>query len=262
MTDHVAQRPVLVRRDGACVWVTLNRPHRLNAVSEGLYRDLIQALDEIDGSDARVVVVEGAGRAFCAGADLKAHAAGRNPEAQRAYVKLGTEACLRLGTIAQPVIAAVHGYAIGAGAEIALSCDVMITTHSAGLAFPEASLATYVGAGVTATLPRVVGLAKATELLMFGKRITGDDAVSLGLAMAAVPEDDFKAYVRTVAAELSEKAPLSVSQLKRHLRKPGRLPADAAREEEEVLIRLMQTADWREGVAASADRRLPKYLGR
>jgi enoyl-CoA hydratase/carnithine racemase len=262
MTDQMTERPVLVRREGACAWVTLNRPHRLNAVSEDLYRGLIEALDEIDGSDARVVVLEGAGRAFCAGADLKAHAAGRDPGEQRAYARLGTEACLRLGTITQPVIAAVHGYAIGAGAEIALSCDVMIATCDARLAFPEASLATYVGAGVTAILPRVVGLAKATELLMFGRRITGDEAAALGLAMAAVAEGDLQAYVRTLAAELLDKGPLSLAQLKKHLRTPDRLPADAAREEEEVLIRLMQTADWREGVAASADRRPPVYRGR
>jgi enoyl-CoA hydratase len=234
----------------------------LNAVSEGLYRGLIEALDEIDGSDARVVVLEGAGRAFCAGADLKAHAAGRDADQQRAYAKLGTEACLRLGTITKPVIAAVHGYAIGAGAEIALSCDVMIVTHDARLAFPEASLATYVGAGATAILPRVVGLAKATELLMFGRRISGDDAVALRLAMAAVGEEELKAYVRSLATELSEKGPLSLAHLKKHLRTPGRLAAEAAREEEEVLIRLMQTADWREGVAASADRRAAKYVGR
>jgi enoyl-CoA hydratase len=258
----VSERPVLVSRDGACVWVTLNRPDRLNAVSEGLYRGLIEALDDIDGSDARVVVLEGAGRAFCAGADLKAHAAGRKPDEQRAYVRLGTEACLRLGTIAQPVIAAVHGYAIGAGAEIALSCDVMITTPDAGLAFPEASLATYVGGGVTATLPRLIGLAKATELLMFGKPISGEDAVSLGLAIAAVPEEELKAHTHSAAAELAQQGPLSIRQLKKHLRGPSRVSADAAREEEEALIRLMETADWREGVAAAADRRVARYLGR
>jgi enoyl-CoA hydratase/carnithine racemase len=256
------EHAVLRRRDGDCAYITLNRPHRLNAVSEALYRELIAALDEVNDSDARVVVLEGAGRAFSAGADLKAHAAGRRSDEQEAYVRLGTEACLKLGAIAQPVIAAVHGYAIGAGAELAISCDVIIAAHDARLAFPEASLATYVGGGVTAILPRLIGRARATELLMFGRRINGEDAVSLGLAMAAVHPDELKTYVHSAAEELAEKGPLAIRQLKRHLRGPDRQATDAAREEEATLIRLMQTADWREGVAASREHRAARYVGR
>jgi enoyl-CoA hydratase len=256
------QAPVLLQHHGQCATITLNRPHRLNAVSADLYSGLIDALEDVATSDARAVILTGAGRAFCAGADLKAHANGRTPDEQRAYARRATEACAKIASTPQPVIAAVRGYAIGAGAEIAVNCDMIVTTDTAVFSFPEAALATYVGGGITALLPRIVGLARATELLMSGRRITGEDAVALGLAITAVREDDLTAAAQKLADALATKGPQSLRALKHDLRLPTRDAAVAAVDEEETLLALMGTTDWREGVLASAEGRTPEYVGR
>jgi enoyl-CoA hydratase/carnithine racemase len=256
------QAPVLLHHHGPLASITLNRPRRLNAVSSDLYSGLIDALDDVAASDARAVILTGAGRAFCAGADLKAHANGRTPDEQRAYARLATEACAKIASTPQPVIAAVRGYAIGAGAELAVNCDMIVTTDTAAFSFPEAALATYVGGGITALLPRIVGLARATELLMSGRRISGEDAVSLGLAVMSVHDDGLTAAAESLANGLATKGPQSLRALKRDLRRPARDASVAAAEEEETLLRLMATSDWREGVAASAEGRAPEYVGR
>src|SRR5262249_22467086 len=141
---------VRAERTGRVARLVLNRPERLNAVSEELYRQLLAELERADAdADVRVIVIAGEGRAFCVGGDLNAHAEGRSPAQQAEYVELGWRACERIQRSRRPVIAAVHGYALGAGAEIATSADFLVVAEDAQMGFPEASIGTYVGGGVT-----------------------------------------------------------------------------------------------------------------
>lgn len=255
--------PVLAERSGHTLTLTLHRPERLNAVTEGMYHALIAQLRGADADPGvRVVVLRGAGRAFSTGADLTAHAgAERTVDQRRDYAALGADAVRTAATIRMPVVAAVHGYAIGAGAELATGVDFLVAAEDAVLAFPELGLGTYPGGGVTARLPQLVGLARARELLFTGRRFTGAEAAQWGLAYRAVPADQLDAAVGTLADALAAAAPVPTAQLKRDLYAP-RGVAEALAAEVEALVRCMGTADWREGLAAFAEKRPPRFEGR
>lgn len=263
-TDSESEtRTVLVERHDQCAILTLNRPHRLNAVNESLYVGLITELRRAEADpEARAIVVRGTGRAFCVGADLKAHSsARRTPEQQKHYVDLGQKVCEVIQTNKTPVIAAVHGYALGAGAEMAVSADFLVVAEEAQLGFPEVSIGTFVGGGVTHRLPRLIGLRRATDLLILGERFTGRQAQDWGLASRAVPEEQVSESALDLAATLATKAPLSFARMKDILRRD--LDMDTAlRTEPEHLLALMQTEDWAEGVAAFAEKRPPVFRGR
>ena len=252
---------VRAERSGRVVRLVLNRPERLNAVSEELYGELLEELAGADAdADVRVIVIAGEGRAFCAGADQKAHAEGRTATQQAAYVELGWRACERIQRSRKPVLAAVHGYALGAGAEIATSADFLVMAEDAQMGFPEVSIGTYVGGGVTRRLPRLVGLRRATELLMLGERFNGKDAVAWGLAFLAVPADKLNTAVDELAARLATKAPLSIARLKAALISEAPLD-EVLRTEAADLLEIMRTADWAEGVTAFRERRAPSFTG-
>ncbi|MFQ5523393.1 MAG: enoyl-CoA hydratase/isomerase family protein [Acidimicrobiia bacterium] len=255
--DHVVHH-----RDAAVLTITLNRPDRLNAVSEEMYRRLVDIVTHPEELD-RVIVLEGEGRAFCVGADLKAHRTGRSAAEREAYVELAQAACTALQHSSLPVIAKVQGYALGAGAELALSCDLVVMADEAEIGFPELSLGTYVGGGLTYLLPALVGLARARELLFFGERITGRDAAGLGLIHRAVPESELDATVATIAGRLAELAPIPTRLLRRALRETAPVDrAEAMRREAEDLLTTMETEDWREGVRAFTEKRKPRFRGR
>lgn len=257
-------QPVLVARQGRALTLTLNRPDRLNAVSEQMYRDLDAALCQgAEDPQVRVIVLRGAGRAFCSGADLKAHAGTARTVAQRqAYAELAADVIRTVTTIGTPVVAAVHGYAIGAGAELAVSADFLVATEDAVLAFPELSLGTYVGGAVTVQLPRLVGLARARELLFTGRRVTGAEAAAWGLAHRAVPDGELEPAVGKLADRLSAAAPVPVGLVKGHLGGGHATIDEALRAEVKALVDCMGTADWAEGVAAFGQRRTPVFEGR
>ncbi|GLY69237.1 enoyl-CoA hydratase/isomerase family protein [Amycolatopsis taiwanensis] len=169
--------------DVARVW--LNRPERLNAVAPVLVDDLLAALDQVAGSGARAVVLGGRGRAFCAGHDLKEPTP---PGDARARLERLQDVTRRLRALPQPVIAAVHGYAIGAGAEFALGCDLVLAAEDAVFAFPEAGLGLSVTGAASRLLPLLVGPAKAKELVLLGERIDAATAERIGLVNAVVTD--------------------------------------------------------------------------
>jgi len=262
--DGTASDPlVLAARHGRTLTLTLNRPDRLNAVSEELYTQLAARLREgADDPEVRVVVLRGAGRAFCAGADLKAHAATeRTPRQREAYARLAADVIRTIAAIGTPVVAAVHGYAIGAGAELAVAADFLVAAEDAVFSFPELHLGTYVGGGVTVRLPQLVGLARARELLFTGRRFTGAEAAAWGLAHRAVPAGELAAATVELTERLAAAAPVPTALMKAHLNHDAALAA-ALEAEVEALVRCMGTADWAEGVAAFAQRRPPAFGGR
>ncbi|MEP3278487.1 MAG: enoyl-CoA hydratase/isomerase family protein, partial [Stappiaceae bacterium] len=203
---------IIYRKTGPVAEIRFNRPHRLNAVVSEFYGEIIHALAvaEQDGA-IRVVTLTGEGRAFCVGADLKEHGAGTRTQLEKLeYLQLGNDVCERIYKHTKPVIAAVNGFALGAGAEMSCSADFILMKESAQIGFPEISIGTHVGGGVTGILPRLVGLARARELIMTGRRIHGAEAARIGLATHVFADADFEQGVAEFAAEISSKAPYSM----------------------------------------------------
>ncbi|WP_158881714.1 enoyl-CoA hydratase/isomerase family protein [Amycolatopsis anabasis] len=200
--------------DNGIAVIALNRPERLNAVVPALVDDLLGALDEAAARGARVVVLTGNGRAFCAGHDLK------EPPARgdsRARIERLQEVTRRLRALPQPVLAAVHGYAIGAGAEFALGCDLVLAAEDAQFAFPEVGLGLSVTGAASRLLPLLVGPLKAKELLLFGDRIDAATAHRLGLVNAVVPAGELRDHALAWAKKLAERPPAAATLAKRAL---------------------------------------------
>jgi enoyl-CoA hydratase/carnithine racemase len=212
---------VLVReRHGAAAVLRLNRPQALNALDVPLLRALVDAVDAC--RDEPAIVLEGEGRAFCVGEDLKATLAPRTGGADelRGSLELLQELTRRL-TLGPPVVAAVHGYAIGGGAELALAADLVVAGPDARLRFPEVTLGHAVTGGISARLPALVGLLRAKELLLTGRWVEADEAVALGLANELA--EDARQRARDLAAELAALPRRSVRATKRAL-ELGALP--------------------------------------
>ncbi|MCB9876650.1 MAG: enoyl-CoA hydratase/isomerase family protein [Planctomycetes bacterium] len=255
---------LLVERSAACVTLTMNRPDRLNAVTAGLYAALIQALDQASHDpQVRAVVLTGAGRAFCVGADLKNHGEGAPDDAaKRRYAQAGQDAALAIMRCDKPVIGAVNGHAIGAGLELALACDLTIVAETAKLRFPELLLGTFVGGGTTFTLVERVGMSKAKELLLLGRFFTGADAAAWGLCNVAAPVGEIAERAATMAEEASAAAPRSVAFAKQLLRAARERTLERAlAAEADALAACMGTKDWQEGLDAFRDKRPPRFTG-
>jgi enoyl-CoA hydratase len=252
--------------------IRLNRPERMNAVIEAMYLEIQDALSHCEtDAKTRCVIVTGsvlerkgvAKQAFCAGADLKHHAAGTRTEAQRGdYIRLAHETTRKIHQFPRPIIAAVNGPARGAGAELALNCDFVLMADEATLGFPEIGLGTFVGGGVTRILPRLIGLSRAKELVYTGRVINGTEAVALGLALASHRTPDLLTEARRLALELSGKAPVSIALAKRQLHESPDLPLETVLDlEAEAILECMKTEDWHEGLRAFSENRKPKFLG-
>ncbi len=258
------EAPLRIEREDELLVLTLNRPKRLNAVSPPLYETLVEALQGVDErSDVRAVVLTGRGRAFSVGADLKAHASDPlTQEQRRAYVRLAQEANRLLQTLPRPVVAAVNGHAIGGGLEMALSSDFIVVAEEARLRFPEVSLGTFLGGGVTRTLPARVGMARARELLYLGEFFTGARAAELGVADRAVPAGRVLDEARELARRLARQAPRSLAAARRLLALgPGLALEELLRLEADALLSIMGTRDWQEGLDAFHEGREPDYTG-
>lgn len=244
--------------------IRLNRPHRLNAVTQQLYDELNAALSAAEADrDLRVVLLTGEGRAFCVGADLKEHkAATRTAYDRRQYLQGEQTVCKRLLQMKKPVVAAVNGFALGAGAEVALASDFLLMAESAQIGLPEISIGNFLGGGVTWLLPRLVGLAKARELVFLGERIKGDEAVRIGLANRVLADEGFLDAARAFAARVASKAPLSMQLAKEQLNMSAERTLDACLIAElEGMTFVGTTRDWQEGVDAFAEKRSPVFRG-
>lgn len=255
---------LILRRHGQVQEIRLNRPHRLNAVTQVLYDELNDALTVAEQDpEVRVVVITGEGRAFCVGADLKEHKVGRTAFDRRQYLQGEQIVCKRLMQMKTPVIAAVNGFALGAGAEIALAADFLLMADSAQIGLPEVSIGNFLGGGVTWLLPRLVGLAKARELVFLGERIDGPEAVRIGLANRHYPDEDFLDAALAFAEKVAGKAPFSMALAKEQLTMSGERTLDACLTAElEGMMFVGTTRDWQEGIDAFAEKRAPRFEGR
>lgn len=258
-------RAVLLAVDGELhvATLTLHRPEALNAISRQLAMELLAAcaaLTELE--DVRAVVVTGAGdRAFSAGADLKERRI-LAPDERAAHTAAIEAAADALAALPMPTIAAVRGFALAGGAELAIACDLRVAAEDATFGFPEVKIGIFPGAGGALRLPRIVGTGTARDLLFTGRRITADDAYRLGLVDRLVPAESVIEAATDVAALIAANAPLAVRALKQALEEShGRSPDEARRAVNALRAALDSTADYEEGLAAFAERRSPRFTG-
>jgi len=259
----MALEMILYSVRGGIAEIRFNRPHRLNAVVQQLYDELNEALSlaEADRS-ARVVLLTGEGRAFCVGADLKEHKAGRTAFDRRQYLRGEQVVCKRLMLLSKPVVAAVNGFALGAGAEMAIASDFIVMAESAKIGLPEISIGTFLGGGITYLLPRLVGLAKAREMVFLGERLGGEEAVRIGLASRVFPDEGFLGHARDFALKITGNAPFSMQLAKEQLNLAAERTFDAALTAElEGMMFCSTTKDWQEGIDAFAEKRVPVFKG-
>ncbi len=253
-----------VERDAAVQVITLNRPRALNALNRQLLEELGQAIAGAAADDeVRALVLIGSGdRAFVAGADIHELAA-LDAESARAFAARGQQIFTALETMGKPSIAAIHGFALGGGCELAMACTLRVASETAQLGQPEIDLGLVPGFGGTQRLARLVGRGRALELLLGGHRISATEAERIGLVNRVVPAADLRAEALAVAQTLASKAPLAVRYILNAVHSGADLPLDAALSLEASLFGLAaSTADMREGTGAFLEKRKARFEGR
>ncbi len=207
---------VETRTIGGLAEITLTRPERLNAINDDLLRDLSAALTAANADDSvAVILLSGAGRAFCAGDDLKEFESQARSEAEaRAYIERIQEITRLLVLGNKIVVVAIHGWAVGGGFEWLLDCDLVVMAEGTRCFFPEVALGLFVTGGASHLLPRLVGLPKAKELVLLGEKIDARQALGLGLAGWVVPETERLAKAREIAERLAALPPIPRRQVK------------------------------------------------
>ncbi|WP_211609038.1 enoyl-CoA hydratase/isomerase family protein [Halogranum amylolyticum] len=251
------------KTEGKVARIRLNRPDRLNAVTDELYEGIKNGLKRAESDDTRVVVLEGEGRAFCVGADLKNHdEEERTAKERREYVWNAQRACKAVQTHPMPIVAKVQGYAIGAGAELALSADFILMARDAEMRFPEVSIGTYIGGGVTYTLSERVGQARAKEIILAAESLTGAEAADEGVVTEAVPESELNEAVSELVDDVASNAPIPLRFAKEQFSRVTQgTRQDMLTAEAEALLACMGTDDWQEGIDAFTDDREPQFVG-
>ncbi|MDG6932404.1 MAG: enoyl-CoA hydratase/isomerase family protein [Nitrososphaerota archaeon] len=246
---------IAVKREPPLCWITLNRPEQLNALDMEMLGELEETMKELEEDrEVSVVVVNGAGKAFCAGADIKR------------LVDLDMEGALSISRSTQRVagmmessrkvyIAEINGPAIGGGLEIAMGADMRIAAKAAKLGLAEVNIGLIPAGGGTVRLPRLVGMGRAREMMLLGKAIGADEALRIGLVNMVCDAEALDAEARKIAAEISKKAPLAVMSIKL-----CRNPSEDL--ESGLFSFLINTSDAREGMQAFIERRAPKFTGR
>ena len=245
--------------------ITLNRPERLNAITFEVYHELTDFIAELrDQKHVRVVVITGAGRAFCSGGDVRdiiGELQGRDSEGLLEFTRLTCDLIRNMRALPQPIIASLNGTTAGAGACIALASDIRIAAEEAKIAFifVKVGLAG-TDMGATYLLPRVVGLAKATELLMTGDFVEANEAEKIGLYNRVVPRAELERTTREFAEKLASGPALGIAKTKEMLNRELHMSFESALETEAVAQALcMQTPDFKEAHAAFIEKRPAKF---
>ncbi|MPZ14332.1 MAG: hypothetical protein GEU73_07890 [Chloroflexi bacterium] len=213
------------KRDDAA-WITLNRPAVLNAYNTAMRDELFEVLSAVrDDTDVRALVLRGAGRAFCGGADLTEFGTAPSPVAAR-RIRFSRDVWALFNDLEVPTIASVHGFALGTGLEMALLCDLRIVAEGTELGLPEVRLGLIPGAGGTQTLPRVCGLGTALSLLLTGRRIDATDAYRVGLVSWVVPADDLEPQTEQIVRDIVTLDARAVRAVRRAVRTGIDLPLE------------------------------------
>lgn len=255
---------VTLERDGHAAWITLNRPEARNALSFPTLNRLRELLAELrQDSSIWAVVLTGAGdKAFCAGADLKERRT-MPAEVVPQFVAQIRATMDDIAALPQPTIAAMNGHAFGGGCEMALACDLRILDAAAMIGLTETSLAIIPGAGGCVRLPRLVGAAKAKELILLARRLDATRAAEIGLVHAVAPAGEVRVAAAQMLADLLRNGPLALQAAKSAIDGGLDLPERGALEHEAACYqRIIPTEDRLEALAAFAEKRAPSFLGR
>lgn len=255
-----ATEPVLLtERRGHVMIITLNRPEAMNAVNQDLAIALAGALEELDSDDGlRVGVLTGNGRGFSAGMDLKAFVSGGMPMVDgRGFAGI----CERSAD--KPLIAAIEGFALAGGLEIALSCDLLVASEGAKLGIPEVGVGLFAGAGALLRLPKVLPYAKAMEMALTAQPIRAEEAMALGMVARVVPKGETLDTALELAESIAKNAPLGVAASKRIIKDMSMLTdEDFWAAHNPVMGEVFASADAIEGATAFAEKRDPNWTGK
>lgn len=260
----MALQNLLVERDDAVLIVTINRPDKLNALNTRTIAELREVMDEAAGdTGVRVVVLTGAGeKSFVAGADINELAV-QTPVAGREHARAGQSVFDRIEHLGKPVIAAVNGFALGGGCELAMACTIRLAADTAKFGQPEINLGLIPGYAGSQRLPRLVGRGRALELLLTGKQIPADEAFRIGLVNRVVPAADLMTTARALAQELAAKAPIAVRYILEAVAGGLDMSFADAQDYEATLFGLVATTeDMREGTRAFLEKRKAAFQGR
>jgi enoyl-CoA hydratase len=259
-------KPPLRVELGPVCRIVLARPEKQNAMSAEMGQEMLSAVERVNASsEVRVVIVEGEGRAFCAGGDFDVIDANtrKSPEENRLGMLAFYRSFLSIIRVRVPTVAKIHGAAVGAGLCLAMACDIRLAASEAKLGANFVRVGLHPGMGCTLLLPRLVGDAKAAELIYTGRLITGEEAARIGLVNSAVPAAQLDAEAAALLAQLASVAPIALMQAK------ATLLASLLRKLDETLDREANaqaidftTADLREAVAAFREGRKPAFSGR
>lgn len=273
MTDAASPAPpsadvpedaVRLERDGAVFRVVLHRPDRLNAFAGDMRQRLHDLVAEASAEpECRCIVLTGSGRAFSAGADvtvMEGIVARDDGETFLKLVEAGMAVVSRLASVPQPTVAALNGVAAGAGAALALACDVRIASERARIGFGFGRIGLHPDWGTSFHLPRLIGLGRAKELSLTGRMVEMEEALRIGLVERVVPEERFEEEVRALAAELAARPPLAVSLAKRTLNHAfDRDLDDLLHVERAAQMRCFRSPDVAEGLAAFREKRPARF---
>lgn len=257
----MANEAVRLDFEDRMAWLTVARPAALNALNTAVLTGLAEALERVASSEARCLVLRGEGeKAFVAGADI-AELAELDPPAAQRFAQLGQQVFQRIEALSCPVLAAVNGYALGGGLELALACDLIVAADHAQFGQPEITLGIVPGFGGTQRLIRRVGPGAARWLIFSGKRISAAEALRLRLVDQVVPAPELAGTVRALASELAAKPRLALQQAKRLLRLAAETPlAHGLQAEAAAFAVCFAHPDRVEGMRAFLEKRAPRFV--